>query len=112
MRDKSATPTAQFVRSRVYHVCEHVTNGRRLGLRNNGYTICSQRIDTVLVVLLLCLTGAIGWERFWGLVENGFLFKVLVALADTPVLYLAVGLLRRALGLAPGEEISGEQPLA
>ncbi len=104
--------TAQFIDIRVYHFWKRLTKGRHLWLRNNGSTIFSQLIDTVLVVLLLCLTGAIGWERFWGLVENGFLFKVLVALADTPVLYLAVGLLRRALDLGPAEEVAIEQPLA
>lgn len=104
--------TAQFIDIRVYHFWKRLTKGRHLWLRNNGSTIFSQLIDTVLVVLLLCLTGAIGWERFWGLVENGFIFKVLVALADTPILYLAVGLLRRALDLEPGEEVAIEQPLA
>ncbi len=35
-----------------------------------------------------------------------------VNLADTPVLYLAVGLLRRALDLEPAEEVAIKQPLA
>ena len=104
--------TAQFIDIRIYHFWKRLTKGRHLWLRNNGSTILSQFIDTVMVVLLMCVAGAIGWERFWGLVVNGFLFKVLIALADTPVLYLAVGLLRRALDLKPGEAVATDRPLA
>jgi len=104
--------TAQFIDIRVFHFWKRFTKGRHLWLRNNGSTIFSQLVDTSIVLLLLCLTGAIEWSRFWGLLENGFLFKVMVALADTPILYFAVWVLRGAFSLGPGEEISVEQPLA
>jgi uncharacterized integral membrane protein (TIGR00697 family) len=104
--------TAQFIDIRIFHFWKRLTRGRHLWLRNNGSTVLSQLVDTSLVLLLLCITGAIEWSRFWGLLENGFLFKVLVALADTPLFYLAVWLLRRALALRPAEEVSLEQPLA
>ncbi|MFC1481867.1 queuosine precursor transporter [Candidatus Neomarinimicrobiota bacterium] len=103
---------AQFIDIRVYHFWKRFTDGRHLWLRNNGSTIFSQFIDTVLVVLLLCLAGAIDWSRFWTLVGNGFLFKMLVALADTPLLYLAVYYLRKKLGITGTEEVSFERSLA
>jgi uncharacterized integral membrane protein (TIGR00697 family) len=103
---------AQFIDIRVFHFWKRLTRGKHLWLRNNGSTVFSQLVDTSLVLLLLCATGAIEWSRFWGLLENGFLFKVLVALADTPLFYLSVWLLRRALNLKPAQEVAIEQPLA
>ncbi|MCH7858239.1 MAG: queuosine precursor transporter [Candidatus Marinimicrobia bacterium] len=103
---------AQFIDIRVFHFWKRLTRGRHLWLRNNGSTIFSQLVDTSVVLVLLSLTGAIEWSRFWGLLENGFLFKVLVALADTPLLYLAVWLIRRTLALGPADEVDLAQPLA
>lgn len=96
---------AQFIDIRVFHFWKRKTKGRHLWLRNNVSTISSQFVDTAAVLLLLCIAGAIEWERFATLLENGFLFKVLVALLDTPIAYLVIGGLRRRLGLAPGEEV-------
>ncbi|UCD39343.1 MAG: queuosine precursor transporter [Fidelibacterota bacterium] len=103
---------AQFIDIRIFHFWKKLTRGRHLWLRNNGSTVVSQLVDTSLVLLLLCATGAIEWSRFPGLLENGFLFKVLVALVDTPLFYLSTWLLRRALVLGPAEEVAVEQPLA
>jgi hypothetical protein len=58
-----------------------------------------------VVLLLLCLFDAIPWELFFALLINGFLFKVLVALFDTPLFYLVSALIRRKFGLELGEEV-------
>jgi uncharacterized integral membrane protein (TIGR00697 family) len=105
-------PVAQFVDIRIFHFWKRLTRDRHLWLRNNGSTIVSQLVDTSLVLLLLGLTGTIEWSRFLGLLENGFLFKVMVALLDTPLFYLATFLLRKSLHLRGVEEISLEQSLA
>jgi uncharacterized integral membrane protein (TIGR00697 family) len=76
-----------------------------LWLRNNFSTFSSQLIDTVMVIGLLSVFGILNWNLFWGLVLSGFLFKILVALFDTPFLYLFVGLFRRTFQLKPNEEI-------
>jgi uncharacterized integral membrane protein (TIGR00697 family) len=104
--------TAQFIDIRIYHFWKRLTRGRHLWLRNNGSTIVSQLVDTSTVLLLLCFTGAIEWARFPALLENGFLFKVLVALLDTPLIYLATWFLRRLMQLGPGEEIPAQRSLA
>ena len=39
----------------------------------------------------------IGWDRFGVLLLNGVLFKSLVAAADTPMVYVCVGWMRRRL---------------
>lgn len=96
---------AQFIDIRIYHFWKRVTKGKYLWIRNNFSTITSQFVDTASVLLLLCFFGAIGWDRFNNLLLNGFLFKVIVALFDTPFLYLFVNLIKRNFGLKIDEEI-------
>jgi uncharacterized integral membrane protein (TIGR00697 family) len=96
---------AQLVDIRVFHFWKRVTKGRMLWLRNNFSTISSQLIDTSVVLSLLCLFGAIPWALFLGLLVNGFLFKVMVALFDTPLFYLTSAMARKRFGLQLGEEI-------
>lgn len=96
---------AQFIDIRIYHFWKRTTQGKKLWLRNNFSTFSSQFIDTFTVVLLLSLFGVLPWHMFWGLLLSGVVFKILVALFDTPLLYLFVGLFRKRFGLKAGEEI-------
>ena len=97
--------TAQFIDIRIFHFWKRKTNNRHLWLRNNGSTIFSQLIDTLSVLFLLCSFGVIDWVRFYPLLLNGFLFKLLVALIDTPFFYLFSHLLRKLFHLKLGEEV-------
>lgn len=73
----------------AYHAIMAKTGRKHLWLRNNGSTIVSQFIDTALY-------SAIVWWGifdFWTAVQLGmgkYFFKVLIALMDTPFIYLAV----------------------
>ena len=96
---------AQLIDIRVFHFWKKLTNGKHLWLRNNASTFSSQFVDTATVLVLLCLAGAIAWDKFWILLLNGFLFKVIMALIDTPILYLVINLIRKRLKLEVGEEI-------
>jgi len=96
---------AQFVDIRIYHFWKKLTKGKMLWLRNNFSTFASQFLDTFSVILLLCIFGILPWDLFYGLVLSGFIFKVLVAALDTPLLYLFVWMFRKKFGLAVGEEI-------
>ena len=96
---------AQFIDIRIFHFWKRKTNNRHLWLRNNGSTIFSQLIDTISVLFLLCSFGVIDWVRFYPLLLNGFLFKVLVAFIDTPFFYLFSNLLRKYFCLKLGEEL-------
>ena len=73
---------AQFVDIRIYHF-----------------------LDTFSVVFLLTLFGILPWDLFFGLVLSGFIFKIIVAALDTPLLYLLVWMFNRKFDLKPGEEI-------
>ena len=96
---------AQFVDIRIYHFWKKKTKGRHLWLRNNFSTITSQFLDTFSILFLLCSFGVIEWSLFTKLLISGFLFKVLVAFMDTPILYAAVHFFRKLFDLEVGEEI-------
>ena len=96
---------AQYVDIRIYHFWKTKTKGKHLWLRNNFSTISSQFLDTFSVLFLLCSFGVIEWDLFGILLLNGFLFKLFVALSDTPFLYFFVHLFRKQFNLEVGEEI-------
>lgn len=96
---------AQFIDIRIYHFWKNLTKGKHLWLRNNFSTFASQFIDTFTVVGLLCIFGVLPWNAFLGLLISGVVFKILVALIDTPLLYLSVNLIRSYFKLDINEEI-------
>ena len=96
---------AQFIDIRIFHFWKQKTEGKHLWLRNNFSTFSSQFIDTFTVVLLLTLFDVLSWDVFGSLLLSGFLFKVVVAMIDTPFLYAAVYFFRKRFNLGVGEEI-------
>lgn len=96
---------AQFVDIQIYHFWKRLTKGKHLWLRNNFSTWFSQFVDTFTIVFLLCSFSIIDWANFKGLLVSGFLFKVFVAILDTPLLYLGVFLFRKRFNLKVNEEI-------
>lgn len=98
---------AQFLDVQIFHFWKRKTRGKHLWFRNNASTFTSQLVDTFTVLALLCSFGVIPWALFGMLLINGYLFKVMVALLDTPVIYVAVWAARRHFGLkGHGAEIS------
>ncbi len=97
---------AQFIDIRIFHFWKRKTNGKHLWLRNNFSTFTSQFIDTFTVLFLLCSFNVLPWEIFGGLLISGFLFKVIIAALDTPLLYLIVYWFRKKFYLKVGEEIT------
>lgn len=96
---------AQFIDIKVFHFLKNLTKGKHLWLRNNFSTITSQFVDTNVVLLLMCSLGAIQWELFGSLLLSGFVFKLLVALLDTPLFYLFTYLFKKKFELDDCQEI-------
>ena len=96
---------AQYIDVRLFHFWKNLTKGKHLWLRNNASTIVSQLVDTAVVLSLLCYFEAIPWDLFGTLLLNGFLFKVLFAAVDTPIIYIVLYFIRRRFDLEFGEEI-------
>jgi uncharacterized integral membrane protein (TIGR00697 family) len=97
---------AQLIDIRIYHFWKKLTRGKKLWLRNNASTMTSQLVDTATVLLLLCFFGAIEWKLFWPLLGSGFLFKILVAAADTPILYALVYFYRKQYRISATEDLT------
>ena len=98
---------AQFIDIKIFHFWKQLTKGKHLWLRNNFSTFTSQFIDTFTVLFLLCCFKILPWNMFNGLLISGFVFKVIVAALDTPILYGMVFLFRKKFNLKVGEEIIG-----
>lgn len=97
---------AQFIDIRIFHFWKKLTNGKHLWLRNNFSTFFSQFIDTFTVLFLLSSFKILPWSIFINLLISGFLFKIIVAAIDTPVLYLIVFWFRKKFNLKVGQEIT------
>ena len=102
----SAYLIAQFLDIRIYHFWKQLTKGKYLWLRNNFSTFSSQIIDSTTVIALLCIFDILAWDLFLGLVLSSITFKILVAVIDTTLLYLLVGLIRKKFNLGINDEVS------
>lgn len=97
---------AQYIDIYIFHFWKRATKGKMLWLRNNFSTFTSQFVDTFTVLFLLCNFEILPWNLFSSLLLSGFLFKVLIAILDTPVLYAAVFLFQRRFHIKRGEELN------
>ncbi len=105
---------AQFCDVQIFHFWKRLTKGKHLWLRNNGSTLVSQIIDTVAVILIthyftengLRMNDAqpVWFQLLVTYILAGYVFKLLAALLDTPVIYLAVHLLKGYLQIDPTVE--------
>lgn len=94
---------AQLVDVQLFHFWKNLTKGKHLWLRNNASTICSQLLDTTLVVSILFWDDPkVDDGQIFQMIRDGWIFKMLCALADTPLAYAAVYLLRGRLA-APSD---------
>jgi len=84
----------------VFHWIRDKTGGEELWLRNIGSTATSQAIDTVIFVTVafaiapavLGTPGGLPVPVILSLIVGQYVFKLLVAVVDTPFVYLVVGL--------------------
>ena len=95
---------AQLIDVRIYHFWKEKTAGKHLWLRNNFSTVFSQLVDTTLVVCVLFL-GLRSHSEILQFILDGWLFKMLCAFIDTPLLYASTSLIRKKLSLKFGEEV-------
>ena len=84
---------AQFIDVRIFHFWKRLTNGKHLWLRNNGSTIASQLVDTTLVIMIL-FVGVWESDQIISAIIDGWLFKMLMAAIDTPIIYGIIHLLK------------------
>ncbi|MGE4551703.1 MAG: queuosine precursor transporter [Desulfovibrionaceae bacterium] len=79
---------SQFHDVWAFHWIKARTGERHLWLRNNGSTLISQLLDT-LIFCFVAFWGEFSAGVFWQIVLSTYLIKAAVAFLDTPFLYLA-----------------------
>jgi hypothetical protein len=96
---------AQFCDVYLFHFWKRLTKGKHLWLRNNGSTMISQLVDATAVIFVTFGASWMAGERTLGallvLIASNYLFKVVVAAADTIPFYLGVRFLRGYLRIDP-----------
>lgn len=83
----------------IFHKIKQVTGEGKIWLRATGSTIVSQLIDSFVVIFIAFKLGQ-GWSfpKVMAIVLVGYSYKLLVAIAITPVIYLVHELIERYLG--------------
>ena len=95
---------AQLLDNRLFHFLRKRTGGRHLWLRNNGSTMVSQAVDTLIVnSIFLGFDLGLPWPVVGQIMIAVYLFKLAIAAIDTPLVYLLVGRLRTYLNLPSAE---------
>lgn len=72
----------------VFHKIRAATNGKHLWLRNTGSTLISQAVDT-LIYGLVVWWGIVDFVTAMQLAAAKYVFKFLIAVLDTPFIYIA-----------------------
>jgi len=87
---------AQLIDVRIFHYLKKVTNEKKLWLRNNLSTMFSQLIDTIIVNSIFLYFGLnLGWDIIIKIIIASYLFKIIIALLDTPLVYIGVHYTRK-----------------
>jgi len=80
----------------MYNKIRKWTNNKYLWLRNNGSTLISQFIDTIIFTAVglttfsfLPFEGVVSADLFWSVAIATYIIKLVVALIDTPFMYLS-----------------------
>ncbi|HEX2534952.1 MAG TPA: queuosine precursor transporter [Chitinophagaceae bacterium] len=107
----------------VFHRIKRATGEKRIWLRATGSTLVSQLVDSFVVLFVAFYLGPRlegDTDRAWTLHQiavtgtGNYIYKFIVALLLTPVIYLMHGWIERYLGAAVAEKMKksamGEEP--
>ncbi len=89
---------AQYIDVHLFHWIKKKTNGKHLWLRNNGSTLVSQAVDSIAVISITFgaayFAGQMTLNAILFLMFSNYMFKMLAAILDTPIIYFLVSKLR------------------
>jgi uncharacterized integral membrane protein (TIGR00697 family) len=89
----------QLIDSFVFWSLRKRTGGKFIWLRSTGSTVISQLVDTFVVLYIgLVIPGTIKLADYWGMGMTNYLFKLMIAIALTPLIYLGHWLVEKYLG--------------
>ncbi|MBS3985674.1 MAG: queuosine precursor transporter [Selenomonadales bacterium] len=85
----SAYLVSQFMDIHIFvRLRAKFSSNKYIWLRNNGSTLLSQLVDSV-VFSLLAFTGVFPWDIVLQITASTYLLKAVIALLDTPFVYIA-----------------------
>ena len=90
---------SQFVDVFIFWLLRDKTGSKMIWLRSTGSTAISQLIDTFVVLgIAFWLPGKMTTAVFLNAALTGYTFKLLIAVALTPLIYLGHNLIEKYLG--------------
>jgi queuosine precursor transporter len=90
---------SQFIDVSIFWMLRNKTGGKMIWLRSTGSTVISQLIDTFVVLgIAFWLPGKMTTANFINAALTGYTFKLLIAVALTPLIYLGHNLIDKYLG--------------
>lgn len=90
---------AQLTDNYLFHFWKRLTKGKHLWLRNNGSTMVSQAVDTLVVNSILFFIGfGMDYATGFSIMLTIYLYKLALAVIDTPLIYLGVYVVDRLIG--------------
>lgn len=91
----------------VFHRIKKVTGEQYIWLRATGSTLISQFIDSYVVLYIAFVLGPANWEMslFLAVGTVNYVYKFIMAIGLTPVVYAAHFLIDRFLGKTKAEEL-------
>lgn len=96
----TAFAASQLVDVTIFWLVRHKTGGRYLWLRATGSTVISQLIDSFVIIgIAFWLPGKVKTSEFFTVAASNYSYKLIIALAVTPLLYAGHSAIDRFLGL-------------
>ncbi|HRO42840.1 MAG TPA: queuosine precursor transporter [Flavipsychrobacter sp.] len=88
---------SQIVDVTIFHKIKKATGEKKVWLRATGSTVVSQFIDSY-IVLFIAFLGVFSWQQILAFGIMNYLYKFTMAIALTPLIYLAERKFERYLG--------------
>ena len=91
---------SQMIDVFIFWVVRHKTGGRYLWMRATGSTVVSQLIDSIVIIgIAFWLPGKVKTAEFFIVAGTNYSYKMMIAVAVTPLLYLGHSIIDRYLGI-------------
>lgn len=85
---------SQTIDVSVFHALKQKHGKKKLWVRNNASTLLSQLIDTT-VFISVAFVGLVPFPVLVSMIISQYIFKMIVAIIDTPIAYLLVKIARK-----------------
>jgi uncharacterized integral membrane protein (TIGR00697 family) len=88
---------SQLVDVAVFHRIKRMTGEKHMWLRATGSTLVSQLVDSY-IVLFIAFSGVFTWQQILAIGIMNYMYKFVMAILLTPVIYLAEKRIERYVG--------------